>query len=317
MGNFRSYKVFAALLLFAAGTLFLAGCNSRSNIQSDGSSPRDSLKTPLPPVLEIGSRQPVNQPSNKKAPAEKEETTAERIPRPSLGLPSAEAKTPDGEGKVAYLTFDDGPNTDFTGRVLDILAEKNVKATFFVLGRNVALNPDILQRIIDEGHGIGNHTYSHDYKIIYKSPENFIADLEKNNQLLEPHTGKQVKVIRAPGGPAKLGSKYRELLSQKGYVSVGWNITTADSSPKGVTPEQELKTFAGDLERVERLKLSPIILMHDGTQLTTTQAKPGTPLAFYVQNRESTIKALPQIIDILKEKGYTFKIADENTPPAW
>ncbi|MFZ5633812.1 MAG: polysaccharide deacetylase family protein [Bacillota bacterium] len=304
-----------AVMLVLASAATLAGCAGR---QGGGE------KTEGPPAVVSGvyedahSTQPVDQPAVKGPETpETPQVQSPQVPRAKLGAPPAEAKThPKGE-KVAYLTFDDGPNSDYTEKILDILREKKVKATFMVVGRNVNLNPGIFQRILADGHGVGNHTFSHDYHTLYSSPERFLADLEETNRTLIPYTGKPVMIFRAPGGPQNLKPPFMSKLQKSGYISVGWNITSVDSDPHGVTQSQVYNNIVSGLERVERLKLTPIILMHDGTQLASTEARPGTPLAIYIQNREATISALPAVIDHFKSKGYTFKIVDEHTPPAW
>ncbi|MHB8158742.1 MAG: polysaccharide deacetylase family protein [Desulfocucumaceae bacterium] len=300
-----------SILLTFAVIMITGGCAGLENKQNNtGQAPVATAGQPL--------EKPAEPPANQAVITQPEaENKTIPIPKPSIGVPSAEANSPENKEKVVYLTFDDGPNSHFTGRVLDILSEKKVKATFMVVGKNVELNPGVINRIIAEGHGVANHTYSHDYGIIYKSPEAFIADLEKNNSILKEYTRNPVYVFRAPGGPQKLGPNFKEKLKENGYYSVGWNITSVDSDPNGVTVDQEYNNIVSDLERVERMKKTPIILMHDGTQLSTTSAKPGTALAKYIQNRESTIGVLPRVIELLLSKGYKFALVDEHTPPAW
>lgn len=296
------------LLIIFAALLFLPGCSGQGNTAGGA-----RVEVPVPGP--VPQSQPVNQPAKNESAAGQKPSSA---PRAEVGVPAAEAGTrKNNKERVAYLTFDDGPNSHFTGRILDILAEKKARATFMVVGKNVVINPAVMQRIKDEGHGISNHTYSHDYNKIYSSPEEFIADLEENNKVLAPFTGKPVKVFRAPGGPQKLGPALREKLRAEGYTSVSWNISSADSDPRGVTRDQVYRNIVSGLENVENMKLTPIVLMHDGTQLTTTEAKTGTAHAAYVQSRESVVEALPGIIDHFRSKGYTFGVVDEKTPPAW
>ena len=219
--------------------------------------------------------------------------------------------------KYVYLTFDDGPNTNFTGRILDILARQQVKASFAVVGSNAEKNPDLLKRITKEGHTVINHTYTHDYKKIYASPEALLADTEKANQVLEKILSHHEKFFRPPGGPGCLNTLFREKLKENGYQLVGWNVTGGDSDPQGVTPEQVYRKVAHGLARVEKLKLTPIILLHDGAQLSTIDVSPDSAIGKYVQNRESVVSALPRIIELLKQKGYTFAVVDESIPPSW
>ncbi len=239
------------------------------------------------------------------------------VPGPGPEPPAMEPEKQPRNTKVAYLTFDDGPNSHYTERILDILQSKKVKATFFVVGENVLLNPGVLQRTLAGGHGVANHTFSHDYNAIYKSPEAFLADLDKNNQIIMKYTGRPAMLFRAPGGPDKLDKHFAAKLKERGYISVGWNITAMDSDPRGTTSTQVYNNILSGLEKVERLNLTPIILMHDGTQLATAEARPGSPLAAYIQNREATAGALPEVIDLFKSRGYTFVVVDENTPRPW
>ncbi len=315
MNIFKILLISAMLLLFTVVS-GLAGCIGQGKDNS-----KSVIEVYRAPTAELPGSKNSNpdQPTSKstgQAPAGSQ-THPPLLARPELGVPAAEAETPDKNEKMVFLTFDDGPNSNYTGKILDILAEKQVKATFMVVGRNVILNPDVLQRILAEGHGIVNHTFSHDYKIIYSSPDKFLADLEENCRVLEQYTGKPVKIFRAPGGPGKLTREYTNKLKNSGYISVGWNVTSVDSDPHGITQSQVYDNIAAGLERVENMKLTPIILMHDGTQLSTTEAKPGTALSAYIQNREAVVGALPGVIDYLKLKGYTFGVVDENTPPAW
>ncbi|GAB6275215.1 MAG: hypothetical protein STSR0004_20800 [Peptococcaceae bacterium] len=224
---------------------------------------------------------------------------------------------PSNPPKYVYLTFDDGPNTNFTGRILDILAQQRVKATFAVVGLNAEKNSDLLKRIVKEGHVIINHTYTHDYKKIYASPEELLADMENTNQVLEKILGQYENFFRPPGGLGYLNKLFREKLKENGYQLVGWNVTGGDSNPEGVTPEQVYYKVTNGLTKVEKLKLAPIILLHDGAQLSTIDVPSDSVVGKYVQNRESVVSALPRIIELLKQKGYTFAVVDESTPPSW
>ncbi|MGB9804776.1 polysaccharide deacetylase family protein, partial [Desulfofundulus sp.] len=122
------------------------------------------------------------------------------LPATPSSIPRAEAVT----NKRVYLTFDDGPNNIFTPRILDILKQEGARATFMVVGTNVVKNPEVVHRIVDEGNGLANHTFSHNYKKIYRSPEAFIADLNRCSDAVQAITGRPVKVFRAPGGPENL-----------------------------------------------------------------------------------------------------------------
>lgn len=250
------------------------------------------------------------------------------LPGPVVAIPEARAgESTAGQvykpvnsvtpAKCVYLTFDDGPNSYFTGQILDILAEHQVKASFMVVGVNAEKNPELIKRMVAEGHAVINHTYTHNYKKIYASPEALIADLDQASRVLEKILGRPVKIFRAPGGPGRLTKAFYKKLKEHGYQLVGWNITGADSDLKGVTPEQVYEHVVNGLAKVEKMHLTPIILLHDGTQLDTIEAAANSTLEKYIQNRKSVVDALPKIIELLKSKGYTFAPVDENTPPPW
>ncbi|MBV7275474.1 polysaccharide deacetylase family protein [Clostridium thailandense] len=205
-------------------------------------------------------------------------------------------KSSDGKGfdpyksdgkKVAYLTFDDGPSANNTPKILDILKSNNIKATFFVIGQCAEQNSELLKRENEEGHTIGNHTYSHNMKYVYSSPDNFINDLEKGDKVIKSIIGSDynLKLIRFPGG--SFGTKlapYREASIKAGYHYVDWNDLTGDAEHNNVPVNSllnELKKYTTQ-EHV-------VILMHDAPAKTTT------------------VQALPQVIEYLKSKGYTFE----------
>ncbi|WP_151191970.1 polysaccharide deacetylase family protein [Desulfotomaculum copahuensis] len=219
--------------------------------------------------------------------------------------------------KRVYLTFDDGPNNFFTPRILGILKQNGARATFMVVGTNVVKNPDVVQLILADGDGLANHTYSHDYKKIYRSPEAFIADLNRCSEAVQAITGQPVKVFRAPGGPENLKPAFWQAVKANGYYSVGWNVVGGDANPHGVTADQVYNNVVSGLDKVEKLHLTPIILLHDGTQLETMNAPPNSATGRYIASREAVISALPKIIELLKSRSYSFAIADQNTPAAW
>ncbi|MEW5898595.1 MAG: polysaccharide deacetylase family protein, partial [Bacillota bacterium] len=115
-------------------------------------------------------------------------------PGPVISIPEARAgestagqvyKPAPGQAKYVYLTFDDGPNTFFTRQILDILAKRHAKASFMVVGSNAEKNPELIKRMAAEGHAVINHTYTHNYKKIYSSPDALVADLDRASQVLE------------------------------------------------------------------------------------------------------------------------------------
>ncbi len=136
--------------------------------------------------------------------------------------------------KTMYLTFDDGPTEENTARVLDILKARNIKATFFLVGENVEKHPEMAKRIVDEGHTIGIHCYSHDYNALYASVDSYIADFEKAQEVVREATGVEVKLFRFPGGSINGYNKqvYQQIaeeMTQRGYLYYDWNASLEDA----------------------------------------------------------------------------------------
>ncbi|MFX4261057.1 polysaccharide deacetylase family protein [Pelotomaculum propionicicum] len=223
---------------------------------------------------------------------------------------------PDPAKKV-YLTFDDGPNSYFTKLILDILKQSGVKATFVVIGSNIEKNPEVFKRILDEGHSVVNHTFCHDYKKLYESPEAFLSDLDRCDKIITAFGGKAVKIYRAPGGSSRLNQDFYEFICSSGYKTLDWNVSSADSDPKGIGKEQLVSNVKNGVINMEKMEKAPIILMHDGTEIYLGLENPGEAVENYIRSRESDVAALPEIIDFLKSRGYTFAGVDEHTPPAW
>lgn len=139
--------------------------------------------------------------------------------------------------KTMYLTFDDGPNTENTNKILDILKEKDIKATFFVVGKNVERNPETTRRIVEEGHTIGIHCYNHDYSVIYNSVDDYIKDFENARQIVYEVTGVETNLFRFPGGSINSYNKkvYKniiETMTSKGYIYYDWNASLEDAVKK-------------------------------------------------------------------------------------
>lgn len=143
--------------------------------------------------------------------------------------------------KTMYLTFDDGPSEDNTTEVLDVLKERGVKATFFVVGENVSRHPEVARRIVEEGHTIGIHCYSHDYKEIYKSVDSYLEDFQKAYDTVYQVTGVEVELFRFPGGSVNSYNRgvYQDIIremTERGFIYFDWNASLEDAV-KNPTPE--------------------------------------------------------------------------------
>jgi len=198
--------------------------------------------------------------------------------------------------KKVYLTFDDGPSKN-TDKILDILADYNVKATFFVIGSTDEENLKRYKRIVDEGHTLGMHSYSHNYKEIYNSLEDFDKDFTKLWKLLYDTTGYMPSLYRFPGGSLNQVSKqdireFIRYLNKKGITYYDWNVVNGDAEGKDYTEEQMIENV---LTGVAKKEVS-IVLMHDGT------------------GKDKTVATLPKILDALISGGAQVLPLDENVP---
>ncbi len=194
------------------------------------------------------------------------------------------------EDKVTYLTFDDGPTPSITSAILDILAQEGVKATFFVIGSNAERYPELVRRIYQEGHGIGNHSYSHVFKHIYASTENYLEELAKTKRILQSILGedKEFMLTRFPGGSfGKKLAPFREAVNKAGYLHIDWNCVNGDAeTTKKQSAQQLIKRFKDTAKGLSTL----VILMHDAPK------------------KDTTVQALPHIIRHLKNENYRFEV---------
>ena len=197
-----------------------------------------------------------------------------------------------GEGKkIVYLTFDDGPSRDVTPLILDVLKEENIYATFFVLGSKVEQNPEILKRIYDEGHYIGNHGYSHVYSQIYVSKDTVLGEYNKCEEIIQKALeipNYSTHLFRFPGGSS--GGPYDaikkesvKMFEENNVGILDWNCLTRDS--EGNFPKEEL---VQNFKETSSGKNNLVILMHDAS------------------GKILVPEVLKEIITYLKNEGYIF-----------
>ena len=204
--------------------------------------------------------------------------------------------------KTIYLTFDDGPSW-VTESILNILKENNIKSTFFVIGNSSDYGKTLLKRMVNEGHSIGNHTYSHDYSYIYKYSDNFFKDLRKNENIIYKATGTKPKIVRLPGGSNNnVHKKYTKeedvmmticnKLERRGYAYFDWNSTSGDASPIPATVDQIIENALRGINRNN----NAVVLFHD------------------TASKVNTLKSLPILIEKLKFLGCNFEPLTKNSP---
>ena len=202
-----------------------------------------------------------------------------------------------GADRVVYLTFDDGPGP-YTGGLLDTLKKYDAKATFFVVGYMGPL--DIIKRMEDEGHSVGAHTYSHDFRTCYSSVEAYYEDLQKIEDLISEQLGHETPLVRFPGGSSNgksasycrgIMTKLTQDLPEKGYQYFDWNVTAADSG--GTEDTEDVIRLVK--EGIQSHKVS-VVLQHD--------IKP------------YSVAGVEEILRWGKSKGYIFLPLNKDSTPA-
>ncbi|MBP3475521.1 MAG: polysaccharide deacetylase [Lachnospiraceae bacterium] len=209
-------------------------------------------------------------------------------------------ETPEAEEGIrkVYLTFDDGPSSN-TGRILDILAEYDVKATFFVVGKEEEEYQALYNRIVQEGHTLAMHSYSHKYNEIYQSIDSYAADLNKLQEFLYDTTGVWCRYCRFPGGSSNTVSSVDmhdliAYLDEQDMTYFDWNISSGDAASAYISPEDIIKNCTGNIQDFDKA----MILMHDAS------------------NKDSTVEALPALIETIQalEDTKIVPITDDTEP---
>ncbi|WP_245912451.1 polysaccharide deacetylase family protein [Brunnivagina elsteri] len=198
------------------------------------------------------------------------------------GKTLSKVEVPNNE-KVIALTFDDGPWKETTPKMLDILKQNGVKATFFWVGTALQENPEIGRQVVEDGHAIANHTFHHWYKQMDAATAK--SEIERTADLIYKTTGVKTTLFRPPGG--YLNNGLAGYAKSQNYAVVMWSQTSADTDPKA-----KYQVFIKNVLR--DAKPGGIVLMHDGGG-----------------DRRRTVQALPLIIQGLKEKGYRFVTVPE------
>ena len=212
--------------------------------------------------------------------------TVEKAPQPSPSDPGS---------KIIYLTFDDGPSKH-TERLLGILAQYNVKATFFVVSYGYR---DMIGKEAAAGHSVGVHSVTHDYKTIYASEEAYFADLNAMNEIIKAQTGSYTTLIRFPGGSSNTVSRFNpgimtrltQAVTDAGYQYFDWNVSSGDA---GLTTKSD-EVYQNVIDGVKGRNVS-VVLMHD--------------------SKGYTVDAVERIIQWGLANGYTFLPLSPSSPTA-
>lgn len=194
-----------------------------------------------------------------------------------------------------YLTFDDGPS-DLTPQVLDLLDKYDAKATFFVVYTDNKTYTSYLKDIVDRGHTLALHSYSHDYDKIYKSVDAFLEDFEKVYTWVYEETGVRPTLFRFPGGSTNgKTSVVNDIITEmerRGFIYYDWNVSSGDGSNL-TTTENILENVCTNVGSFDQ----PVVLMHDGA------------------GKNATLEALPTLLKTLADDGYEFCFLDETLQP--
>ena len=194
--------------------------------------------------------------------------------------------------KRVFLTFDDGPSKTVTPVVLDTLKKENIKATFFLLGSRVELEPELVKREYNEGHYLASHGYTHVYSQIYASPQSVIDEYNRSVTAIRNAIGEQEynpHLFRFPGGYwggkyAEVKKQAKQLIDQNNILHIDWNALTSDAAGAKTTEQ-----FIAELEKTVPKHNSVVVLMHDAG------------------NKQATANALPTIIKYFRDRGFEFE----------
>ena len=198
--------------------------------------------------------------------------------------------------RIAYLTFDDGPNNSVTPEVLDVLRRYDVRATFFLVGSLIEKNPDMARRIYEEGHLLANHSYNHNYSELYADSDSFMNQANSTHELIQKITcdAYYPKVFRFPGGGYNAGSygeakqQYKLLLEEKEFRYCDWNSLTGDAETSSPTADYIMERLKASTKNKEDC----VVLMHDALA------------------KSVTAKTLPYVIEYFLNQGYIFDTLD-------
>lgn len=190
------------------------------------------------------------------------------------------------ERKVIYLTFDDGPTDRITPKILDVLDEEDVKATFFIIGRNAESRRYIINREYLSGHTVAVHSYTHRYGEIYRDRESLLKDIEDCNRVIHSITGSYSRIYRFPGGSFNATPELVKCVVDEGYRYVDWNAGLCDAEIPNATAEQLFKAAVSTSAGINHV----VMLAHDST------------------DKINTPQALRKVIRYFKQKNYSFDV---------
>lgn len=307
--------IFSSIILLAGSfftysMFFQTQKPQEEQVQTDQTEPLEETKPEeTKPEETQNSKDPQKNENNKKVDKKSQEVnTIEPKTKPSGDYtklyPDLYVEKPSKQivpTKTAFLTFDDGPS-ERTKEILKILKEKNVKATFFVVGNASEGGKSLMRQIVADGHTIAPHTYTHAFKKIYSSVESYLDDFYKIYKLIYETTGQKPNIFRFAGGSNTTFNKAirKELIAEmlrRGFFYYDWNLSTGDAAQRALTPTANC--ISNVLNHSAKLN-SAVILAHDANAKTTT------------------VQALPSIIDGLRNQGFSLdKLSNQINPATY
>lgn len=214
---------------------------------------------------------------------------------PATGISEEDNLASESDVHKVYLTFEDGPSEN-TEAILDILAQYNVKATFFVVGKEDEDSQELYKRIVEEGHTLGMHSYSNKYSQIYQSKDAFEEDFNRLRDELYQVTGVESIYYRFPGGSSNQISNvpmsdFIHYLNEQGVIYYDWNISAGDAASNAYSAEEIVANVVDDVVKYK----TSVVLLHDASDKSTT------------------VEALVPMIEALNEMGAEILPIDEDT----
>ena len=214
---------------------------------------------------------------------------------PATGISEEDNLASESDVHKVYLTFEDGPSEN-TEAILDILAQYNVKATFFVVGKEDEDSQELYKRIVEEGHTLGMHSYSNKYSQIYQSKDAFEEDFNRLRDELYQVTGVESIYYRFPGGSSNQISNvpmsdFIHYLNEQGVIYYDWNISAGDAASNAYSTEEIVANVVDDVVKYK----TSVVLLHDASDKSTT------------------VEALAPMIEALNEMGAEILPIDEDT----
>lgn len=280
----------SVMILLVVFVIFIAAkIGNKSNVEAAASVAQEETTAEVPEATESETKEPETQ--EKEIPLSEMETEAEtKVEASGCG------EEYPGQKKV-YLTFDDGPSVN-TPKILDILDEYGVKATFFTICNTTPRDIESLKRIVESGNTLAIHSVSHEYSKVYASLDCFKEDVLGMQEYLYEQTGYKTWFYRFPGGSSNKVSKCsieecKEFLAEEGFVYFDWNVSSGDASAVCVDKDVIVDNVLSEIGSKEEY----VVLMHDAAAKTTT------------------VEALPEIIECLQARGYLILPITENTKP--